>query len=392
MMIGVHPILEEQFGASEVPFLDLRDGVVFRPLHDVIDEYNEGENIQAAFSIERIQDYFPGAVDLIRHQQNSGMLGVPGNIGFSTTLHGFIAAKILGPSYCVCVGDDAAGLAEDIDPIIWAIQRLGSIERSKFSIVVPTYGQEQFSRFLKRRLTYSDDGMSLSELFNLPIPVFFSGKIPEYRSSPPNFSFLDRVEAISATISSLYWDGGFQQALFDPEFRLALGTYFKEGYRHLGIPMVGRLPGAFITEPGGKSHQITFCIPPVRFPEYAPNQYQDWLDLLFMSRPQRYFMVPMNLSKERINIPFFSKDQEFLCLNNRLSGVLRDLEYIRLAPFVELTDEFSEENWRRLKLQIRGIENIVWVAQALKDAPEWLHSFSGVPVDPTMSSTCIEHI
>jgi len=381
--------VEFKFGTT-IAVLDLREGLIHVPLHEILFAYNESCNIAPDFDISRLQEASPENNHILQ-SQNNGMLGVPGNIGFSTALHGYIAASVLGFDYTVCVGDDAIGIANETAPIISTIQTLGEIETSKFSILSPLDGREQYTRFLKRRLTRNEYGLSLDYLFNLPTPPIFDGNIPEGRTPPLAFSAVDRVKSVCATVSSLLWEPNFLHAdPIDDEGRQEILQYLRVGYRMMGLPINGRLPGWSYKAPNADSAvTINEALPPLTLDLLSELEHHDWLEILFNSRPQKYFTVPMYISHiDRYLVPDFTIGETFFGRTSALLRVLTDFEYIRREAYVEVTGEYSYENLRRLRRLLKGEAEMVYHCTALKDAPAWIEHFTPSVVSSDMRSFC----
>jgi len=373
--------LEWDFGDhATVPLLDLYEGITHVPLFEIIDAYNEEANIQAEFSVERFPEYFD--VTKFMHQQNNGMLGVPGNIGFSMTLHGFIAAQTLGANYCVCVGDDAIGLTPDVGEIITAIQTLGEIQTEKFGIVVPTSEDPEYLRFLKRRLSISPDGLSLSSLFNFVPPHFFTGTIPVERSPPIRFEVIDRLRTIASSLSSLYWNAEFLESTsVDPIGAQAIASYLNFGFRKLNIPRTGFLPGYHYKDPSEVVHVCDFVMPPcwdvIKAALDTQRPYEDWLEILYESSPQPFFTVPLIVDPSTLKVPFFGAGDTFVATQTPLLRILKDFEYVRAEAFVELTGNYSAANLRALrKLLSSTTEKMCFLVTAMRDAPVWFEYFA----------------
>jgi len=372
-------ILENEYGDSAIiPLLDIREGLVMTPLWELLDNYNEQANVQPAFDVSRLEDFIDAGGNPVRRQQNSGMLGVPGNIGFSTSLHGFIAASVVGSQHCVCVGDDAIALSRVPEELMDTIETLGKIQREKFAMMGPSTGQIEFGRFLKRRLTRSEDGLSLDFLFNLPVPSFFDGKVPEGRTAPIRFSYQDRVRSVASTVSRLFWDPNFLRALYEDEERKAVANYLKTGYRMLGLPMAGFLPGYKLVDPETQVPFVaTFVLPPVRFQYFSPTEHIDWLELLYAEEPQQYFTVPIVLLRGRTKIPSgLGVGDTFLSTSSAVLRILEDFGYVTKKAYIELTQDYSIENLRKLKKVMKGEDaTLGYIVTVDRDFPSWMSSF-----------------
>lgn len=356
----------------DLQFLDYAKGVIDIPVHELLHAYNESVNQFSEFSIYRILDRFGlDSDDVYFRQQNSGMLGVAGNIGLSTALHGMIAAKANGPDYTVCVGDDAIAMSylPPEDSIIPHIQELGIIQYDKFSILRPC--QEGFFKFLKRRFTRTQDYVWLSSLFSIPIFPTIDGKVPPLRTAPIRFEEYDRVHATVSHIGQLLWDISNQAYLVSDEDMEVISIFCSQAYRMLGLNMKGGLPGSHITL-SGRLEIIKFAIPPIRFQDYDPR-VTDWAEYLYESHPDRVMLLPMVCPYEIL--PDIDKGASGTCTKSKWIRVLEDIGCIETKPVWELIEVLDEENLRRFRMFLKRIpkKNIFAVLEyrILEVPPDW---------------------
>jgi len=364
--------LDSEYGQSDtIPIVDLHEGLLHVRLSDLLMDYVESCTIGSKFSMERLS---PLHEVEIFSSQNSGLLGVPGNIGFSTTLHGYIAAQCLGPENTVAVGDDACGATEDPEDIISTIQCLGIIQREKFGIMHPpdrSDDSSQWLRFLKRRLERGPDGLTLDQLLPLPLLPLLTGVIPEHNARPRDFSFRDRVKKIVTIASSLNSNPLFIDELGDKRFHMIVQELFIKMYRAHSLPVRGSLPG-FIVNHNGESIRIPWVVPPIIIHQPSPTFNVDWLQILWDSRPQRFFELPMmDVERELLHFPRFQAGDRFVAHKSRVLTILEDFEVIETEAFVELVENYSNENFEKLKRWIRSELKAPVVVRALKSIPDW---------------------
>lgn len=343
-------LLEEFRFVETVPIISYAVGRLDIPPWDLLDRYNEDVNQNSPFSIYRILDRFGLDGDQpFQKQQNSGMLGVPGNIGFSTSLHGVIAAKALGPDYAVCVGDDAIGISfqPPEENLIPHIEHLGSIAREKFSIIPP--GQGGSLKFLKRRLDVEYDFLSLSSLFMVPIFPTIDGEIPELRTPPLRFEWKDRLYGTITHVGKLLWDV-FENAYLlesDEEF-LLLKILLDRIYRRMGIPRRGGLPGTIIKYSNQPDTVLNIAIPSLYFDLYDPRA-EDWAEFLWTSEPSRFYSLPVLIPYE---IPL-KKEQDGFVTRGPVIRLLEDIGCIETHEEWEMLESFGIDNHRRFRAWLK---------------------------------------
>jgi len=366
--------IDQEFGDSAtIPIIDLRDGLQHVKLQDLMQTYLEECTIGSEFSIERLTDIQPGFDDIYR-SQNSGLLGVPGNIGFSTTLHGYIAAQLLGPENTVAIGDDAIGCVDDPESLIQHIQELGIIQREKFGVMGPHEdGQVQSIRFLKRLMTRENDGLFLHSLLPLPIMPLLTQVIPEHNLRPRDFEYRDRVKKIVVIAYSLNMNPEFADALEDPTFRTLSQHYFMKLYNTHSLPPRGALPGHFVIRPDGDRVRIPWLIPPIII-KPTPGIQLTWLKQLFMDSTG-YYELPAFHSPEQLIVPRFVPGDVFLATKSRALTILEDFGVVRLENHVELTKERTQQNFDVLERWISGHGTRVSIVTALMYPPKWFDAY-----------------
>lgn len=120
--------LMEYMGDIDVPVIDSRIGPTSISFSSLMDNYINCTTHRPEFTINR---YLNECYDSMIHQK-AGMLGVYGNIAFSTALHGLHACQLCGDlGECNCVGDDVLGEGPIDDEFYDAVSSIGSINPSK---------------------------------------------------------------------------------------------------------------------------------------------------------------------------------------------------------------------------------------------------------------------
>jgi len=336
--------LEDSLYVQQHPLrlFDYRQGVIEAPIFELLDQYNKTVNEQAEFSIFRLID---DTLDSgTRYMQNSGMLGVPGNIGFSTTLHGLHTAAFCGDTKSVCVGDDAKGFTHEKESLKAHIRVLGKIHPDKFDeLGVIADGDERHTwKFVKRPLMRDAYGLHRGYLYKLPIYPIVYGIVPENRTARDWDNMSDRIHKFVSMVGSFFWElfrypqtDDMTETDFDAMIDMICHWYCK-----LKIPLNGAFPG----------HQVAgevtlrMSVPPVT--KYDPRQV-DWSEELWDRRPQKYFSVPMRVMTQVAPPESPYLGERFLATSSMFLGAMEDIGCIQKGNMVVELLESTEDNRRR---------------------------------------------
>lgn len=368
-----------------VQVFDYRKGVIRLPAWDLLDEYNELVNMHSEYSVYRIVDKLLETKDteweLVYQMNNSGPLGVAGNIGFSTALHGVQVCRICGPRRCVCVGDDALGITKE-DPnrrLIAAIRSLGTIHPEKFDIMYPQQ-QDDAIRFLKRRFSRSGTALFMSVLFDFPVTAYIDCATG-HRTIPADFSVGARQYKIATHVGSLLWEiHSLPDQVTDPDMEIVT-NYLRTAYRYLRMPFSGFLPG-YSSESLGPT-PCQFCLPPVPSDEFDPRK-ADWLEWLLDHTPQTYFDLPVFVLKAPTPFEYLSKGDKVMLPESQFLSALEDIGVVTLKKLREKVYVGEESNRRRLAKWVRNdTKDMVqaYVVQFIHDIPYAWRSPSGLSME-----------
>jgi len=348
----VSKALSEDLRVQQRPLrlLDYADGIMEITADKFLDMYNQGENYNAPYSIWRVVQkvYQNFEADETKYQMNSGMLGVPGNIGLSTAFHGFhIEAAIVQGTGC-CVGDDGLGGSEE-DPryrLIPHLQLIGDLQMEKVTIMEPLreYDFEQVAKFLKRRLSRTHTGLTLGLLFAFPnLTLAFPVKDDYHTISDEERSV--RIHKFVGQVGALFWDihaTGF----IDEAERELLRRVLILAYRKLGLDTRGSLPG--------RRHEafedgMMFAVPPLFF---DPSS-EDWAEYLWDSTSTRYAELPISLGPTLI--PDFEPGLEFEANAGGMINVLEDVGCVKKIRLMTELVEVNNTNRRRFRSFLSGM-------------------------------------
>lgn len=347
--------------------LDYADGIQTVMIHDLIDSYNEAVNWMSLYQILRISDEVLGIeCDESLVQKNSGMLGVPGNIGFSTCFHAFHAGYAAKePDAGVGVGDDAMVPVKDhpSETLVPHMQLIGTLHPEKVDIFFPRVEEIdiQISKFLKRRFTLSDSGLSIDILPSFPnlAPVF--GIKDEFHT----VHFGDRSEIIMkflGQVASFLWTLPSLMQFYDEDTEL-IQRIFCLAYRRLGLPFNGRLPGF---KHDAFAERVPLCIPPL-FYDYS----EDWSEVLWNRSDQKIFVGPLQIG-QTFPPEFTFVGECFVASDSRFLQAMIDIGCIKKLR--SLREEFlvEESNKRVFQNLIRGQSIDSFVCQYSDTPPSWV--------------------
>jgi hypothetical protein len=330
--------MEENIRIRQNPLkcLDYADGIIEIPAYDLLLQYNETVNVRAPFSIWRVLDKLMGQADEWERfeQKNSGMLGVQGNIGFSTAFHGFHIEAGIRPGTGCGLGDDAlGGMGEDPKKRFFPHMRLiGDLQDEKGDVLPPLTEAEteQVSKFIKRRFVRTHMGIEIWFLFAFPglADVF------ELRDEYHTIQFKEKSDRALKFIGQC---GAFLWSLHETAYlefheyeliRRVLGV----AYRRLGLDPAGSLPG--------RKHRdfiqgIPLSVPPL----YIDWAAEDWAEWLWDHSVDRWALLPTQLGP--ILMPPYESGLVFTASEGGLVNLLEDVgcvEKIRMiTEWVEVT-------------------------------------------------------
>jgi len=334
-----------------VTLFDYRDGFHKVPLYKMIDEYNEVANMYAPFEIHRMVGKYvtENGLESTLHQINSGMLGVAGNIGFSTALHGFVVCKECGENRCVCVGDDALGITSE-DPnssLVPELRKLGGIHPEKFGIIAPGEPDGRYIKFLKRRFERDQGGFRMNYLLNVPITPYIDGNAG-HRMKPHDFSLESRIFKFSSHVGSLLWEVHEHPDIPMVDIEIMF-TFLRAGYKYLRLPMKGALPGTSLFGGTEDAYSIGHVIPAISG-GLDPRKV-DWLDFLLENSPSMFFKGSVFMLRVA------NVHHEWIvgecCMMNEGAHIsaLEDLGYVKtmaMSEWMLVTDVTSSRILRRM--------------------------------------------
>jgi len=298
---------------------------------------------------------------------NSGPLGVPGNIGFSTALHGLHTAAYTGSfSKGVCVGDDAFMFTNDTDGAIIHVQYLGNIHRDKFDIVYPMATvdeKDHITKFLKRRLQrLPGDKLHLDTLFDFPILSLVWQEVPDdrtYRGSKAEF-----VLKFARHVGSLYWKiFEHHHPVTDEDMQLTT-LILQRAYSRLRLPYAGSFP--FITTNLYDNSSLPICIVPLTM----DPRLEDWAENLWRESRDPYCLANYQVSGEYEIEPFYRVGQSFEVTESRYLKVLEDIGCVELKALKERWEP-NDSNLRKFRMMLSRESRTLYRAVYLMPPPSY---------------------
>jgi len=331
----------------DVRLFDYEQGIITASPIELLQEYNEQVNMRSEFSIHRVVHKFFEDTGVYEFRMaNSGMLGVGGNIGFSTADHGFETTRtLLDTDRATCIGDDAMGsdIQDPADRIIPRMSLLGNIHPAKFSYLNP--GEEGPLKYVKRAMfRYNDDSMWLSPLYDIPLAPYIDMAIG-FRTirGEDQMSIYNRVKRVAtSTGQCLFQLHKFSWEVSDSDLK-TLSTFLRLCYHRLGLRFKGALPG-FQDKKNGIAYK--FCLPPLPS-EYFDPRSEDWLEELFRTCDQPFVEVPIMLGNFPVYKPSIGDTIE--APSYRFWNCLEDLGYVKVKRLYERVTSLSEHNRSRLR-------------------------------------------
>jgi hypothetical protein len=245
-----------------VRILDLHSGITPTTLGAIIHSYNNSINVDHPFDLGPIL----GMKDdpLILCSRLSGLLGIFGNIVFSTTLAGINLMCLLGgEDEANTVGDDSEGKVDEA-PGRWkevreGVTQIGDVEESKFETFryrEPGNERQDSWHYLKRPFKRNGNIVETGYMIDWPMISL----VEDCTSSVHTEKFEDlifrRRKFIVQTSRFLTVLETIPESLVDFDTDFAF-TYLQWAFKRLNVPRDGRLPGHTVK---GAEHLAIPCV------------------------------------------------------------------------------------------------------------------------------------
>jgi len=335
---------------NPIALFDYKEGIVYQDLHTLIDDYNETVNIHAEYSIHRLIDDMnlpnQSYEDSIHTMKNSGPLGVPGNIGFSTSVHGLhTGAGLKDKNKGVCVGDDALGMPknDEVEQFVEHISYLGDIHKDKFDFLRHRDYDIEVSKFLKRRAERNGSTFWIDKLYDFPIMALVLDIRDDFHTLH-NLTSEDRLCKFLMQVSSLYLDLSKTGQYCDDDEYLIIRQVLMLGYRQFHIPSHGGLPYTWRSN-HFKSGVCPLAIPPITG---FDARCDDWLESIWWNHKSSSAELPW-FTEQKTSIEYFRFiGQEYRGTTNFLMLAMEDLGVITKKALRQVV-ALDERNLRMYK-------------------------------------------
>lgn len=370
--------------------LDVYLGLIEIDIGEYILEYNEVINQQAVVSTHRILERYTedenhmavDATDSEVFMTRNGPLGVPGNIGFSTGLHGInLAAFTDSPDIDSCVGDDALlRLIKTLfAPFIRHTNALGHINDTKASTIEidlqrMDISEQQQYRYLKRPIGVDYFGRlyqgillsfpGLAEIMNL-----FD---PDQIRDVPDKPFADIAKAFSTQVGRFLSDllQKCEQTLESEQE--ALLCILRRAYHMLGLPTRGAFPNTrTFFKSVVKGQLIPFVVPCLESDEDLEIFEYGWEYILcqhFLGTP---FTTEMRSETRSVDY-FYGKNSSFHGTSSPALEILVLMEYVeKKSVIIEriVGQDFGPEDLIALLLADSFV--MFEFTQVVEELPSW---------------------
>jgi hypothetical protein len=341
--------------AYSVRLFDYFHGVIEVPPAELLNRYNEEVNCLDSFWIHRVPEALELDLEIDRtyQQQNSGMLGVEGNIGFSMALHGAVIEGVVGDSKGVCVGDDGLGVIRE-DPnetLIPTLDMIGRIHPDKFGII--ERNTEKLGKFLKRGF-YRDANGTLSQmpLLDFPISVFIDEEYGD-RTVPIGMDDVGRLKRIAIQVGQLLWQVHLlSDWISDAELQI-IQTVLDGIYLRMGFSRNGSLISFYSNIIG---HSVPASLPSLRFDEFDPR-YGDWLEFL-LDQHIGPITIPVFAEVGAPSLIYPGGEPCYVDESDRGFLAMEDMGLVRRESMFETFTFLSEHNKRKIRRMLGRMDKI----------------------------------
>jgi len=368
--------IEDQ-NCEGIKVLDYATGVEHLTLHEILDEYNDAVNDSALYTMYRVADAFidaPNDPHLHLEQKNSGMLGVPGNIGFSTAQHAFhVSPATKEITSAVILGDDGLAVVSE-DPALRFIPHLniiGSAHPDKADNLPPLTEWRAVTKFVKRRMTRTSYGLEIDRLEFFPnlAPVFgIQDDFHTVRDNTKAEIILKFISQVGAYLWSI-----FQYGYLDDNERTLIRMILCYCYKRLHLPFNGSLPGYCHEWIDG---YMPLCVPPLNY----SYETEDWSEVVWERSTMRFMRLPLEGDYGFHSFEYIG--QEVVLSQSPLVQVLVDLDCLKREHLMTEMVEVAETNKRRFQSMFTRPSPKTYTYRYIDIPPSWFSDLIRGPYNP----------
>jgi hypothetical protein len=359
---------------TKVTLVDTFEGMIERDLGELLLEYNESVNYRALMDLTRIYEVPGGGERFIMAHQKSGMLGVYGNIVWSTGLHGLFLTFLAGSfSAANVVGDDAGGLFKkrewSVLDLLETLKLLGAVNAEKLEVWEDgrTNGYSTGWQFLKRPVDRIANHLVTGLLFDLPLAVYVTGATSDIHTADLG-DLRSRIKAFIMQTCRLFDRMHiYESRISEDEIEFAL-TYLSACYRSFRLPPEGSLPPF--------THSSLEKSLPLAIPILSRESIsRPWLDVLIDESGGRLFSLPRGSFYELDLESFISVGQEFDCTTKKLLSLAEDLEYLEKRKTI-VWYRLDDMSSKLLRCFVEGLLRPVYTYTYISEPPLWWRNLS----------------
>lgn len=359
-----------------VRILDTHYGLIDINLGEMIHEYNRVINVGCEFDIGFVLE---SGIPLILQSHKSGLLGVHGNIVWSTSLHGLNLCHLCGSvDGCNCIGDDAEGKIrkqrgnEAKTRLVAGVRELGDISEEKMRWWMENSKEPNRSghHYVKRPIDRIEGKIWTRPMIDFPSLALVVDVASKYHTVPfedyinrarkfivQTCRFLDQI----AGIFSHY------QTDLDPPLIL---DYLRWAYTRLKLPKKGCIPGQWTGD-----HMLSFQ--DLACPKLIMESMEDWRQVLWDNYGSQASVMQVPVTKESSDLSQgFRAGDELVSTGSALLGVLEGLDIVvKERRLVE--ERFFQDGipYALFTMICDGDFPFLYTYSCLEDSPSWVADY-----------------
>jgi hypothetical protein len=354
---------------TSVNVVDSHFGPTTVSLGSLISSYNDDVNIHPEMDMSGIFNCLHDERPYIEKASRSGLLGVYGNIVFSTFLHALVLSHICGSEdLCNVVGDDAIGIVEAEEwtmlDILEAVRLLGDVEETKqeswigSQVIDDSHGWQ----FLKRPLDRLGNTLFTGRIIDVPLAVYVAPPGDNMHTQQLG-SFSNRLRSFLMQCSRLLDRlHDLEHKLSEEEINFAL-QYLRTCYHHFHIPLRGALPP--VKHPRMES-DLHMAIPIIARESVSKH----WHILLVEEMQNQGFSLPRHTFHQVDPKRFFTIGDSFYASSSQLMDLAVDLGWA--TKELEKTYVLMTPDVARLYLRfLDGEHTLLYLYTYTVDPPIW---------------------
>jgi hypothetical protein len=350
-----------------VQILDLHYGLQDTTLGRIIHDYNLSINVDHPFDLGPI---LGEQEPLILVSRLAGLLGIYGNIVFSTTLAGINLMCLVGDEdKANTVGDDSEA-KEDESPGRWkelvaGVRCIGDVEQGKFEVFRhrdTESGVIDSWHFLKRPFRRSGDIIETGYMLDWPMISLVLDCTSKVHTEKFESLVFRRKKFVTQTARFLTLLEEIPQSPVEYDVEFAY-SYLRWAYSHLNLPKDGRLPG----------HSRVGCehlaIPAV---DVVPDV--GWIEYLAQRKSHMGAALrePQAVEETRIDGVDWVEGDVFIKRGSAGLGLASRMGVVESKPLWQ-TNYYPKVTVFQLTEYIQSTARPLYEHTVVRDPPKWFH-------------------